>query len=85
MELKNEPEVYLQGILKSACETGELEALKNLIKNGTNVDEKHFLEGAIIANSLEVIGELLKAGADVNIKNQIGNTGLILASHTGPI
>lgn len=62
-----------------ACEKGDLEKVKTLIKQGVNINRQNFrsynstaLMEACLYNQKEVVKELLKNGADVKIQSALG-------------
>lgn len=79
---------YKKDSVKEGLEN--LEIVKELLKNGANVNEKdNFGYTALMLASkyghIELIKEMLKNGGDVNAKSAVGNTALILASQYGRI
>lgn len=77
--------------LAAACNTGQLEVVLELLKNGADpkiVDRGSWtaLHYACTKNSpknSQIVSELIKAGADVGAKTRLGGTPLQLASREG--
>lgn len=73
-----------------ACENGNLEKVKTLIKQGVNINRQNFrsynstaLMEACLYNQKEVVKELLKNGADLSRKNKQNKTALDIAREKG--
>ncbi len=68
-----------------AAERGDIEAVKELISAGVNLDKQDnggntALIWASYNNHIEIVKELIKAGAHLDKVNDDGNTALLLAS-----
>lgn len=73
-------------LLHFASNYGNLEIVKELLKNGASIDEKDnigqtSLYDASRLNHLEIVKELLKNGAFINAKSITGWTSLYLAAY----
>ncbi len=71
--------------LKTASESGDLDAVRRHLANGADVNATtaagHFaLGGAIINDHIEVVRELIAHGADVNLESEYRWTPLYLAA-----
>ena len=71
--------------LAIAVHRDKIDSVKYAIKLGANPNKKdstdtHLLFVAITNNNVEIVRELLKAGANADIKNYFGNTPLILVA-----
>ena len=70
--------------LMEACNNGDLDNLKRLIHEGSNVNEGNYLMSPLMLASrkgyLEIVKELIKSGANVNQKSGSGITALMMAS-----
>jgi hypothetical protein len=76
--------------LISAVEAGDIEEIRALLKEGTDVNARNnlletVLHQAVMNHRSDIIRILLDAGADVNIKDQLGKTPLFWAAYDGPI
>ncbi|WP_252735640.1 ankyrin repeat domain-containing protein [Zobellia sp. B3R18] len=77
--------------LTQAVITGNLEAVKQHIEAGTNLNEKDALSGAtplisaITFDKTEITAALIDAGADLEIKNNDGSTALHVAAFFGRV
>ena len=75
-----------KGTLHKACEKGNIEAVKQHLADGANVNTKdkygwtplHYSAGF---GRKEIVELLITAGADVNAKNEWGGTPLDEAKH----
>jgi ankyrin repeat protein len=72
--------------IHTAIITGNLEAVKQHIKAGTNINEKEAMSGstplmsAVTFNKPEIAKALIDANADLSIKNNDGGTALHIAA-----
>lgn len=70
-----------------ASAEGDIDAVKELIKSGTDVNLKDYggktaLMYAVLNSHIEIMEELINAGAKVNIKDNTGYTPLRYAKHS---
>jgi len=71
--------------LNASARNGHVATSKLLVQRGANVNNKGHLGttpvmGAVLANSLELVGFLLERGADPNIRNNLGVSPLGIAT-----
>ncbi|MBQ4915029.1 ankyrin repeat domain-containing protein [Maribacter sp. MMG018] len=77
--------------LTQAVVTGNLEAVKQHIEAGTDLNEKDALSGAtplmsaITFDKSEIAAALIDAGADLEVKNNDGSTALHVAAFFGRV
>ncbi|WP_048197572.1 ankyrin repeat domain-containing protein, partial [Methanocaldococcus sp. FS406-22] len=67
----------LDAELIMACQEGDVEKVKELIKKGANVNAKNRfggtpLQAAVVGNHIEVVKLLIENGADLNVRNRLG-------------
>ena len=73
----------------SAAKLGDLDALKVHVSNKTDLDAQDphagftALSWAVLAGEIEIVDQLIKAGADVNAKNGVGTRPLHEAGFMG--
>lgn len=62
------------------CEKGTMKQVQEAIANGADINEvRDGITPLLVASSANVAGLLIKKGADINVKDKIGNTPLLLA------
>jgi ankyrin repeat protein len=73
-------------------EKGDLPTLKDLLRNGTNVNAKDFAQYggtplmlASKTGNMDIVNELIKHGAKINDKNIEGFSPIIIASENGQL
>lgn len=76
--------------LMYAVKRGDISSVKDLIRNGANIDEQDgkgitVLMAAVSSGLNEIAECLVNEGANLNVRNYSGNTALILASASGSI
>jgi hypothetical protein len=76
--------------LQKAAESGDIDKVRALIKDGVNINEKGSygstaLQWAAFTGRSDIVQILLDAGANVNIKNDFGDTALHGAAYSGSI
>ncbi len=87
-KLSKEEQEKLNSELLEACEKGELNKVKDLLKRGADVHakdngDKTALMYASMSGHTDIVDLLINHGADVHAKDRDGSTALILASSNG--
>ena len=86
VDSENAPRTVIKSSnIHEAAKSGDLDAVKEAIKNGSNVNkrgefQKTPLMIACENGHLEIVKFLIQQGADVNIKNDSGSTALFYAA-----